>query len=98
MEIIDKLGIATIPVIVVIVFLIVEAVKATGRIDGKWNPVIAGVCGGILGVVAMFVMPEFPGTEPLSAIAIGIVSGFAATGVHQVYKQLTKPENIGAKE
>ena len=98
MEIIEKLGIATIPVIVVIVFLIIEAVKATGRIDGKWNPVIAGACGGILGVVAMFVMPEFPGTEPLSAIAIGIVSGFAATGVHQVYKQFTKPENIGAKE
>lgn len=90
MEIIEKLGIATIPVIVVIVFLIVEAVKATGRIDGRWNPVIAGFSGGILGVVAMFVMPEFPGTDPLSAIAIGIVSGLAATGAHQIYKQLTK--------
>lgn len=90
MEIIEKLGIAAIPVIVVIVFLIVEGVKATGLIDGKWNPVIAGFSGGILGVVAMFVMPDFPGTDPLTAIAIGIVSGLAATGVHQVFHQFTK--------
>lgn len=90
MEIIEKLGIATIPVIVIIVFLIIEAVKATERVDGRWNPVIAGACGGILGVVAMFVMPEFPGTDPLSAIAIGIVSGLAATGAHQVFHQFTK--------
>ena len=90
MEIIEKLGIVAIPVIVVIVFLIVEAVKATGRIEGKWNPVIAGFSGGILGVVAMIIMPDFPGTDPLTAIAIGIVSGLAATGAHQVFHQFTK--------
>lgn len=88
---IAELGIEAIPVIVVIVFLAVEAVKAT-PIDNKWLPVIAGGFGGILGVVAMLVMPEFPATDPLTAIAIGIVSGLAATGAHQVYKQLTKGE------
>ena len=86
---IAELGIAAIPVITVIVFLAVEAVKAT-PLDNKWLPVIAGGFGGILGVVAMMVMPEFPATDPLTAIAIGIVSGLAATGAHQVYKQLTK--------
>ena len=86
---ISTLGIAAIPVITVIVFLVVEAVKAT-PLDNKWLPVIAGAFGGALGVVAMFVMPEFPGADPLTAIAIGIVSGLAATGAHQVYKQLTK--------
>ena len=86
---ISNLGIAAIPVITVIVFLVVEAVKAT-PLDNKWLPVIAGAFGGALGVVAMFVMPEFPGADPLTAIAIGIVSGLAATGAHQVYKQLTK--------
>ncbi len=85
---IAELGIAAIPVITVIVFLAVEAVKAT-PLDNKWLPVIAGGFGGILGVVAMLVMPEFPATDPLTAIAIGIVSGLAATGAHQVYKQLT---------
>ena len=86
---IGELGIAAIPVITIIVFLAVEAVKATS-LDNKWLPVIAGGFGGILGVVAMMVMPEFPATDPLTAIAIGIVSGLAATGAHQVYKQLTK--------
>ena len=86
---IGELGIAAIPVITIIVFLAVEAVKAT-PLDNKWLPVIAGGFGGILGVVAMMVMPEFPATDPLTSIAIGIVSGLAATGAHQVYKQLTK--------
>lgn len=86
---ISNLGIVAIPVITVIVFLVVEAVKAT-PLDNKWMPVIAGGIGGALGVVAMFVMPDFPGADPLTAIAIGIVSGLAATGAHQIYKQLTK--------
>lgn len=86
---ISDLGIVAIPVITVIVFLVVEAVKAT-PLDNKWMPVIAGGFGGILGVVAMFVMPDFPGVDPLTAIAYGIVSGLAATGAHQIYKQLTK--------
>lgn len=89
MEIIEQLGILAVPVITVIVFLVVEAVKATA-LDNKWMPVIAGFCGGVLGIVATFVMPEFPANDPLTAIAIGIVSGLAATGAHQIYKQLTK--------
>ena len=85
----DILGIAAIPVITVIVFLIAEGIKAT-PLDNKWIPVICGFCGGCLGVVAMYVMPEFPAHDILTAIAIGIVSGLAATGAHQVYKQLSE--------
>ena len=88
---IDTLGIVAIPVITVIVFLVAEAVKAT-PLDNKWIPVVCGFTGGILGVVAYYIMSEFPATDILTAIAVGIVSGFAATGVHQVYKQLTKEE------
>ena len=88
---IDTLGIVAIPVITVIVFLIAEAVKAT-PLDNKWIPVVCGFTGGVLGVVAYYIMAEFPATDILTAIAVGIVSGFAATGVHQVYKQLTKEE------
>lgn len=88
---IETLGIVAIPVITVIVFLIVEAVKAT-PLDNKWLPVVAGGTGGILGVIAYYVMAEFPATDILTAIAVGIVSGFAATGAHQVYKQLTKED------
>ena len=88
---ISELGIVAIPVITVICFLVAEAVKAT-PLDNKWLPIICGVVGGILGVVAMFVMAEFPSNDVLTSIAIGIVSGLAATGAHQVYKQLTKEE------
>lgn len=85
----DMLGIAAIPVITVICFLIAEAVKATS-LDNKLLPIICGICGGALGVVALKVMPEFPAVDVLTAIAIGIVSGLAATGAHQVYKQLSE--------
>ena len=72
---IAELGIEAIPVIVVIVFLAVEAVKAT-PIDNKWLPVIAGAFGGILGIVAMLVMPEFPATctSGVQAANKGVIS------------------------
>lgn len=89
---IETLGIAAIPVITVICFLVAELIKAT-PLDNKWLPIICGACGGILGVVAMFIMPEFPGKDYLTAIAIGIVSGLGATGAHQIYKQLTKADD-----
>ncbi|NLM84393.1 MAG: enolase [Clostridiales bacterium] len=73
--------------ITVIVYLIVEIIKTT-PLDRKWLPAIAGVLGGILGYIALHVMPSFPATDALSAIAIGIVSGLAATGANQIGKQL----------
>ena len=84
----DILGIAAIPVITVICYLIAEAIKATA-LDNKWLPVICGFCGGALGIAALAVSPSItPATDILTAIAIGIVSGFAATGIHQSVKQL----------
>ena len=85
----DILGITAIPVITVICYLIAEAVKATS-LDNKWLPIICGTLGGCLGVLALFIAPQLiPASDILTAIAIGIVSGFAATGIHQVYKQLS---------
>ena len=92
----DILGIAAIPAITVICFLIAEAIKATA-LDNKWLPVICGALGGILGVVALYISPEIiPSTDVLTSIAIGIVSGLAATGAHQVYKQLTNDGEVVA--
>lgn len=79
----------TIWAITVICFVLAEAVKLTS-LDEKWIPVICGVMGGILGVVASYVMPNYPADNILDAIAIGIVSGLAATGAHQIGKQLSK--------
>lgn len=86
---IADMGIVAVPVITVIVFLVAELVKAIG-LDNRWIPVICGFCGGILGMVAMFLMPEYPAKDYLTACAVGIVSGLAATGAHQVYVQLVR--------
>lgn len=87
----EVLGIAGIAAITVICMLVGQGVKCTG-IENKWIPVISGVLGGILGVVGMYTMPNFPMQDIISAIAVGIVSGLGATGLHQVYKQLTEGE------
>lgn len=53
-----------------------------------WIPCIVGTAGGLLGVAGLFVIPGFPAGNVLDAIAVGIASGLAATGGHQIYKQL----------
>lgn len=73
--------------ITVICYLAGLLAKASA-LDDKWIPCIVGTLGGVLGVVALFVVPEFPAEDVLNAIAIGIVSGLAATGADQIYKQL----------
>lgn len=88
---IASLGIAGIGSITVICYLIGQAIKTTG-IDNKWIPIICGTSGLALGVVGMFVIPEFPANDYISAAAVGIVSGFAATGINQVFKQLNNKE------
>lgn len=80
----------TVLAIVVITYLIGLGAKNISEIKDEVIPVIVGVCGGILGVVGMFVMPDFPAHDILNAIAIGIVSGLASTGVNQVWKQTKK--------
>ena len=40
----------------------------------------------------MIIMPEFPATDYITAVAVGIVSGLAATGANQIVKQLGKSE------
>lgn len=83
----SSFGIASVAVITVICYLVGQVVKASG-VDNKWIPIVVGVAGGILGVVGMHIMPDFPAQDYLTAIAVGIVSGLAATGVNQVAKQL----------
>lgn len=82
-------GIVSVAGITVICYLAAMAVKAT-EVDNKWLPVICGVTGAILGVAGMYTMPDFPAGDVINAVAIGIVSGLAATGVDQVRKQLGK--------
>lgn len=88
----DITTIGSVTAIVAICYLIGLGVKAIPSIPDNLIPVIVGVCGGALGVVGLYVMPEFPASDILNAIAIGIASGLASTGANQIYKQLTKAE------
>lgn len=80
-------GIASVAGITVICYLLGQIVKATG-LPNKWIPCIVGVFGGLLGIAGLYVMADFPAAEPITAVAVGIVSGLASTGVHQAVKQL----------
>ena len=82
----EVLGITAVAAITIICYLAAEIVKVTS-LDNKWIPVICGISGGILGIAALFWMPDFPVRDVLSAAAVGIVSGLAATGANQIFKQ-----------
>lgn len=84
----DITTLGTVTAIVAICYLIGLAVKAIPNIKDNLIPVIVGVCGGALGVAGLYLMPEFPSEDVMNAVAIGIVSGLASTGVNQVYKQI----------
>lgn len=85
------LGVTSYAAIVIITYLIGLGWKTSDKLPDKWIPVVCGVCGGILGIVAYLIkIPNFPGTDIFMAAAIGVVSGFAATGINQIYKQLVK--------
>ena len=79
-------GIVGVSAITVVCYLVAECVKAITD-AGKWIPVVCGCVGAVLGVVGMYVMPDFPARDFITAAAVGVVSGFAATGVNQIYKQ-----------
>ena len=68
-------------------YLAGAAGKALG-LEGKWIPVLCGALGAALGCGALFWMPGFPASDVLSAMAVGGISGLAATGADQVMKKL----------
>ena len=88
---ISALGVASVAGITVICYLAATAIKQT-PLANKWLPTICGVLGGVLGVIGMNIIPDYPAGDLITAIAVGIVSGLAATGADQVLKQLKKEE------
>ena len=83
-------GIANVVAITILVYIIGLGIKAT-PLDNKWIPVICGVSGIGLGLLALFIgMPDFPATDYLTAAAVGGASGLAATGLDQAVKQFNQ--------
>lgn len=85
-----ELGMTTVTAVTVLAYLLGAGVKAS-PLDSKWIPVICGCAGAALGVAAFYLgMAGFPGTDPLTAAAVGAASGLAATGLDQAVKQMRK--------
>lgn len=80
-------GIATVVPIAVLCFSIGQLIKNWTSVDNKRIPSICCIVGGILGIAAMYIMPDFPANDWITAAAVGVMSGLSATGAHQVYKQ-----------
>ena len=82
-------GIAGVAAVTVICYLVGLVVKASPFNNDKYIPIACGVTGGMLGIGALYLgLPDFPAGEPLTAAAVGIVSGLAATGMDQALRQL----------
>lgn len=80
-------GIVSFAAIVVLVYLVGSAVKVS-KLNSDWIPVICGASGLLLGILAFYLrVPDFPATDPMTAAAVGVVSGFAATGINQAIKR-----------
>ena len=84
-------GIVSVAAITVICYLVGLVVKASPWNNDKYIPIACGLVGGLLGLVWLFGgWLDFPAGDPITALAVGIVSGLAATGVNQIGKQLTQ--------
>ncbi len=83
----ELMGMAGVAAISVICYLAGEAVKLS-PLDNRWIPLICGVCGGGLGLAAMYLMADFPAGDHITALAVGIVSGLAATGANELVRHM----------
>lgn len=89
------LEIICVPVIVSLVFSIMEIYKKFIAKDNekliRVIPLIAGVIGIIIGIICFYAFPAIiSATSIWTAILIGGASGLSATGCNQVFKQLSK--------
>lgn len=87
----DVLGITSVAAITIICYLVGAALKAWDKFDDRKIPVIMGIVGAALGAVSFYAVPKLMVADDIiTAIAVGIVSGFAATGINQIFKQMQK--------
>ena len=88
MEGFSALNFVAIPAITAIVFLLCQWMKILVR-DTKLLPAFAGTAGAFISLAAFLLIPAYHFEDVLTALAVGIASGFAATGIHQAFKQLS---------
>lgn len=83
----DMSMVSTVVSITVLAYMTGMICKAVPAVKDEWIPVIVGLMGCALGVAGLYLVPDFPATNVMDAMAVGIASGLAATGVNQAVKQ-----------
>lgn len=82
----------SVPIIAVLVFSLIELLKVPLKQFPKFLvfiPLISGILGGVLGIIAFFAIPTLiPTGNIFHAILVGILSGLSATGSHQLVNQI----------
>ena len=81
-------GFTGVAAITAICYAAAEVFKAARLADNRWLPPLCMAMGGLLGAVALRIMTAYPADDLLNGIAVGIVSGAAATCVNQTLRQL----------
>lgn len=76
--------------IIMICYGVGFACKTFPKIPDERIPVIMLLVGGILGAIGMRIIPSFPATDYITAVAVGMFNGLTATGINQLYKQSKK--------
>lgn len=79
-----SLGIVTVAAITAICYGVGVVAKTWSKFTDNYIPALCSVSGAVLGVVGMYTVPNFPASDPITALAVGIASGLAATGVNQM--------------
>lgn len=88
-----EFGIASVAAITVICYLVGLVVKASPWNNNQYIPIACGFVGGLLGLSALYIgLTDFPAGDPLTAVAVGIVSGLAATGADQIARQFKQED------
>ena len=81
--------------IMIISYLAGEVLNAA-KLSDNWIPATVGIVGAVLGVVGMYVIPDCPASDIMSAISVGIVSSWSATGLDQTIRQRVKAKTEGS--
>lgn len=90
---INTLGIASVASITVICYLVGLLCKSVNGVKDKVIPVVCGIMGMAIGILWYATgWADYPASDPVTAAAVGIISGLASTGINQVYKQIRKGE------
>lgn len=90
----EYIELISVPVIVGIVYAVIEAIKKAVNSNEtflRFVPLVSLVLGVICGIVAYYAVPGYiEASNVWVALLIGGASGLSATGTNQIFKQLTQ--------